>query len=191
MLAPPGAGAPPGALRLTDSAAFGTGLHPTTALCLEALAEALAVAVPESLLDVGTGSGVLALSALLQGVPSAVGLDIDADALATAAAHARLNNLAARLTLVRGGPEAVDGTWPLVFANVLAAPLMEMAPALVRRVGRRGQLVLSGLPRSVASDVGQVLRAARDAPRALGDTRGVDRAGCSGLLVNSAPPLFG
>jgi ribosomal protein L11 methyltransferase len=145
--------APPGALRLTDTAAFGTGHHPTTALCIEALEEACTIAVSNSILDVGTGSGVLALAALMMGVPRAVGLDIDAEALKIAEEHARLNNLADRLQLVLGGPDVVDGTWPLVVANVLAAPLMEMAPALVRRVGSRGRIILSGIPCSLESEV--------------------------------------
>jgi ribosomal protein L11 methyltransferase len=143
---------------LTDSTAFGTGHHPTTALCVEALQEAWTIAVPGSVLDVGTGSGVLALSALMMGVSRAVGLDIDADALNIAAEHARLNSLADRLQLVLGGPDVVDGAWPLVVANVLAAPLIEMAPVLVRRVGRRGRLILSGIPRSLESEVGQAYR---------------------------------
>ena len=158
VIAPPEVAAPPGALRLTDSAAFGTGHHPTTALCVEALEEALTIAVPDSVLDVGTGSGVLALSALMIGVSRAVGLDIDADALSIAAEHARLNSLADRLQLVLGGPDVVDGTWPLVVANVLAASLIEMAPVLVRRVGRRGRLILSGIPCSLESEVGQTYR---------------------------------
>jgi len=155
LVAPPEVAAPPDALRLTDSTAFGTGHHPTTALCVEALEEALTIAVPDSLLDVGTGSGVLALAALLMGVPRAVGLDIDADALKIAAEHARLNNLADRLQLVLGGPDVLDGAWPLVVANVLAAPLIEMAPVLVRRVGRHGRLILSGIPLSLQFEVGQ------------------------------------
>src|SRR4029077_6871615 len=65
LIAPPDVAAPAGALRLTDSTAFGTGHHPTTALCIEAIAEALTIAVPDSVLDVGTGSGVLALAALM------------------------------------------------------------------------------------------------------------------------------
>jgi ribosomal protein L11 methyltransferase len=155
LVAPPDVAAPPGALRLTDSTAFGTGHHPTTALCIEALEEALTIAVPDSVLDVGTGSGVLALAALLMGVSQAVGLDVDADALRIAAEHAHLNSVADRLQLALGGPEVVDGAWPLVFANVLAAPLIEMAPDLVRRVGRRGRLILSGIPWSLESEVGQ------------------------------------
>ena len=175
MIAPQGVHAPPGALRLTDAPAFGTGLHPTTALCLEALEEIVAAGPPDCVLDVGTGSGVLALAALLTGVPRAVGLDTDAGALAAAGEHARLNQLVDRLTLVQGGPDAVKGTWPLVLANVLAAPLIEMAPVLVRRIGHGGQLVLSGIPWSVAPEVEQAYgrlgmrpagaRHARDGPR--------------------------
>jgi ribosomal protein L11 methyltransferase len=155
LIAPPGVDTPPNALRLTDSAAFGTGHHPTTALCIEALEEALSIAVPDSILDVGTGSGVLALAALSMGVPRAVGIDIDADALNIAAENARLNNLAARLRLVHGGPDAVRGVWPLVVANVLGAPLIEMAPVLVRRVANSGRLILSGIPPSLESEVRQ------------------------------------
>lgn len=155
VVAPPGAAAPPGALRLIDSSAFGTGHHPTTALCLEALEEIVANERIGSVLDVGTGSGILALAALRMGVTQAVGLDVDAEALAAAAKNARLNHLADRLRLVAGGPNAVDGNWPLVVANVLAAPLIEMAPVLVRRIASRGRLILSGIPRSLESEVRQ------------------------------------
>jgi ribosomal protein L11 methyltransferase len=155
LIASPEADAPPKALRLTDSNVFGTGHHPTTALCVEALEEILSVERLNSVLDVGTGSGILALTALMMGVPQAVGLDIDADGLKVAAENARLNNLADRLQLVLGGPNVLDGSWPLVVANVLAAPLIEMAPVLVRRVGRRGRLILSGIPWSLESEVRQ------------------------------------
>jgi ribosomal protein L11 methyltransferase len=155
LIAPPGVAAPPGSLRLADSQAFGTGHHPTTALCVEALEEALTIAAPDNVLDVGTGSGVLALTALMLGVPRAVGLDIDGKALEIAAENARLNNLADRLQLVLGGPDSVKGTWPIVVANVLAAPLVEMAPVLVRRVGHHGRLILSGIPWSLESEVGK------------------------------------
>jgi ribosomal protein L11 methyltransferase len=181
LVAPPEVAAPPDALRLTDSTAFGTGRHPTTALCLEALAEALAIAVPESVLDVGTGSGVLALAALLMGVSRAVGLDIDADALKIAAGHARLNNVADRLQLVLGGPDVVDGAWPVVVANVLAAPLIEMAPVLVRRVGRRGRLILSGVPWSLEPEVGQTYQRL-----GMRHIRSATRAGWSVLVAQAS-----
>jgi ribosomal protein L11 methyltransferase len=146
------------ALRLIDAAAFGTGRHATTALCLEALDEVIQFDRPDSVLDVGTGSGVLALAALMMGVPRAMGIDIDDEAMRVAAENARINGMGERLQLAQGGPETITGTWPLIIANVLAAPLIEMAPALVRRVGRRGQLVLSGIPSSVQEDVDEAYR---------------------------------
>ena len=143
---------------MIDSAAFGTGLHPTTVLCLEVLEEQVRIAPPDAVLDVGTGSGVLALAALMLGVPRALAIDIDDEALRVAAENARNNAIGERLDLRRGGPEAVTGTWPMVLANVLPAPLIEMAPALVRRVGHHGHLVLSGIPSSVEPDVDHAYR---------------------------------
>jgi ribosomal protein L11 methyltransferase len=142
-------------LRLVDAPAFGTGLHPTTALCLAAIDEAVQNGVPEAMLDVGTGSGILALAALRLGVARATGIDVDDDALAVADENARINGMSGRLQLARGGPETIAGRWPLVVANVLAAPLIQMAPALVNRVDHQGQLVLSGIPASAAPDVEQ------------------------------------
>jgi len=157
-IAPAHMEAEPGAIRLIEAPAFGTGLHPTTALCLEALADMVESAVPDAVLDVGTGSGVLALAALALGVPRAMGIDIDDAALRTAAENARINGVEGRFQLARGGPETVAGAWPLVLANVLAAPLIEMAPSLVRRVGHHGRLVLSGIPQSIETDVDQTYR---------------------------------
>ena len=157
-IVPAHTGAEPGALRLVDATAFGTGLHPTTALSVEALEDIVQRAPPDAVLDVGTGSGVLALAALMMGVPRALAIDIDDEALRVAAENARINAIAERLELARGGPETVTGRWPLVLANLLAAPLIEMAPALARRVGHQGQLVLSGIPSSVEPDVDQAYR---------------------------------
>jgi len=145
--------AEPGALRLIDAPAFGTGRHPTTVLCLEAITALAATAPPGRMLDVGTGSGILALAALVMGVAGVLALEVDDAAVRVAVANARLNGMTERLQIVRGGPEVVSGTWPLVIANVLAAPLIEMAPVLVRRLGHEGRLVLSGIPVSRADDV--------------------------------------
>jgi len=150
--------AEPDVLRLIDGSAFGTGVHPTTVLCLEALRDVIETAHPDAVLDVGTGSGVLALAALMMGVARATGVDIDDEALSVAAENARINGLDERLELLRGGPDTIAGAWPLVLANVLAAPLIEMAPSLVRRLGHHGQLVLSGIPSSVEQDVDHAYR---------------------------------
>jgi ribosomal protein L11 methyltransferase len=150
--------AEPGALRLTDAAAFGSGLHPTTSLCLEAIEAIVANGTPSTMLDVGVGSGVLALAALIHGIPRVLGIDIDEGALRVAAENARLNGLDQRVQLARGGPDRVIGTWPLVVANVLTAPLIEMAPTLARRVGHHGQLVLSGIRSAMEHDVEHAYR---------------------------------
>jgi len=157
-IAPADGDADPGALRLADASAFGTGLHPTTALCLDALQEIVDADLPDRVLDVGTGSGILALAALRLGVARATAIDIDPEAIRVAGQNARLNALSARLELSTGGPETLDGSWPLVLANVVAAPLIEMAPLMVRRVGHHGRLVLSGIPRSVEEDVVRAYR---------------------------------
>ncbi len=145
--------AQPGTLRLIDATAFGSGFHPTTVLCLEAIEESVTNAVPPTMLDIGIGSGVLALAALTHGVPRVVGIDIDGEAVRVAAENARLNAFADRVHLARGGPDAVSGVWPLVVANVLTAPLIEMAPTIVRRVAHHGQLVLSGISSALEFDV--------------------------------------
>ncbi len=142
-----------GAIRLVDGTAFGTGLHPTTALCLEWIESLIGDAPLPSMLDVGTGSGILALAALLFGVPHVTGVEIDEPALRVAGENARLNGVADRLTLLKGGPEVVDGVWPLVVANIRAAELIELAPWLARRTASRGRLLLSGIPRAVAGEV--------------------------------------
>ena len=152
-IVPADSDAQPGELRLLDTPAFGTGLHPTTALCLEWLDETLANDGADAILDVGTGSGVLALAALTLGVPRAHGLDLDDEALRVAAQNARLNGMDHRLQLTRGVPEQLTTTSPLVVANVLAAPLIEMAPTMVRRLAHHGRLLLSGIPASAESDV--------------------------------------
>jgi ribosomal protein L11 methyltransferase len=181
LISPPAVTGPTDALILTDSAAFGTGHHPTTALCVEALEEALTIEVPGSVLDVGTGSGILALAVLKMGVPIAVGLDIDADALKIAADHAQLNGLSDRLQLMFGGPDTVSGVWPLVVANVLAAPLIEMAPVLVRRVGSRGRLILSGIATSLESEVLQAYQRL-----GMRHIRSESRAGWTVLVIQAS-----
>ncbi len=148
----------PGDIRLIDTPAFGTGLHATTALCVEMIDDLLRVSRVEAMLDVGTGSGVLALAALVLGVPHAVAIDVDADAARAARDNARENGLAGRLHAVHGGLDPIAGRWPLVVANVLAAPLIDMAPALAGRVGHQGWLILSGIQAGLQPDVERAYR---------------------------------
>lgn len=158
LIAPPHTAPSPQTLLLHDAEAFGSGHHPTTALCIEALFDALSEEPVDRLLDIGTGSAILALAALRKGVKQATALDIDPTALEAAAQNARLNQLHHRLQLIPGGPGVVQGTWPLVVANILAAPLIHMATILATRLSSRGRLILSGITDTLEAEVRQAYR---------------------------------
>ena len=154
-LTPVGDGASPpdpasDTILLRDSPVFGSGAHPTTVLCLEALAELPPAA---RVLDVGTGNGVLALAALRLGAGVAVGVDTDPLAVDEARKNALLNGLTQRFTATLSGPDADLGRAPLVVANILAAPLQVLAPAIAGLVASDGDLLLSGIPEGVAEEV--------------------------------------
>jgi ribosomal protein L11 methyltransferase len=129
-------------LRLDPGRAFGTGSHATTALCLEFLSEAIQGG--ETVLDYGCGSGILAIAALLLGAKTALGVDTDPVALEVARENAEQNGVSSQLFLAL--PEAEkEQSYPVVVANILAAPLIDLAPLLARRVQAGGKIALSGL----------------------------------------------
>jgi len=136
------AGTDPAIVWLDPGLAFGTGTHATTALCLEWLDRADLAGC--RVLDVGCGSGVLAIAALRLGATSAVALDIDPQALTATAQNAGRNGLRERLE-ARPAEAHWGGPYDVVLANILAEPLVELAPrfAAVTRPGAR--IVLSGL----------------------------------------------
>lgn len=124
--------------------AFGTGTHESTRLCLSALVELAASGPLGRVLDVGAGTGILAIAALRLGASAALAVDLDADAVAEARRHARLN--AVPLGLVRGdGARAfVPGSFDVVFANVAAPFLLGRAEELAAATAPGGALALSG-----------------------------------------------
>ena len=141
---PPWETAPVGTVALTiePKMAFGTGDHPTTALCLAAV-EAFCSAHPgASVLDVGTGTGVLALMARKLGAGRVVGVDNDPMSVTLAQENAALNGISG-VELSGASLDAVEGRFDLVLANILANTLVELAPQLVRHTGER--LVLAGV----------------------------------------------
>jgi ribosomal protein L11 methyltransferase len=126
--------------------AFGTGSHGSTRGCLELLERTLAREPAERVLDVGTGSGILAIAAARLGAVSVTGLDLDPDAVAAARANATRNGLADRVTVEPGGPEDWSGPpAALVLANLLAPALVALAPALGRCCATPGRLIAGGL----------------------------------------------
>ncbi len=134
---------PPGTVEvvLDPGMAFGTGTHPTTALCLAALDRLLAATPGAHVLDVGTGSGLLAIAAVKLGAGRAVGTDTDPVALRVARENARRNGVV--LELAR--PGAVRGRFHLVVANILANTLAALAPEIAARLEEGGALLLSGI----------------------------------------------
>jgi ribosomal protein L11 methyltransferase len=133
------------ALRIPASRAFGTGSHASTRLALEALEdEALD---GKTMLDVGTGSGILALAAAALGARAAVGFDVDADAVFVARENCARHPFGDRVRLFAGPPAACGGEFDLVVANMLADELLPESRRLLARAGRRGRVVLSGITR--------------------------------------------
>jgi ribosomal protein L11 methyltransferase len=138
-------------LRIEAGAAFGTGHHGTTVGCLQAFHDLLKARRFERVLDVGCGTGVLAIAAARTGSPVAVGTDIDAPSVRIANENAQLNESTARFVhafglndpLVRG-----DGPYDLVFANILAPPLVALSQDIKRALKPGGLTILSGLLRT-------------------------------------------
>ena len=129
-------------IRLDPGRAFGTGTHPTTRMCLRWIVEHgdAGVAWPRAL-DYGCGSGVLAIAASRFGAREVDAVDVDPAAVETTRANAIANGVVVRA----GAPDIAAGRYALVVANILAAPLELLAPALAALVADGGDLVLSGI----------------------------------------------
>jgi ribosomal protein L11 methyltransferase len=130
--------------------AFGTGHHGTTKGCMQALALELSRKRPRRVLDIGTGSGVLALGAVKRGVSFALGTDMDRDSIRIAHENRKNNKAGRKLKLLhaRGAGHAAiraGAPYDLVLANILAKPLVGLAPEIARLVAPGGRVILSGL----------------------------------------------
>ena len=127
--------------------AFGTGSHPSTALCLERIDELLSERPGADVLDVGTGSGVIALLAVKLGAGRVCGTESDLVSLEAARRGAELNGIApGRIAWALADPAELPGSpFGIVVANILLNTLVELAPRLACKVAPVGRLVLSGL----------------------------------------------
>jgi ribosomal protein L11 methyltransferase len=130
-------------IRLDPGRAFGTGTHPTTRMCLRWIAAHGRTdgAAWQRALDYGCGSGVLAIAARTFGAAHVDAVDIDPAAIEATQSNAMSNHVQVHA----GSPDAAKGPYALVVANILAAPLMLLAPVLSALIGDGGQLVLSGV----------------------------------------------
>jgi ribosomal protein L11 methyltransferase len=155
------------AVRIDPGMAFGTGTHPTTQLCLELLERAFVAGVqpPDTLIDVGCGSGILAVAALKLGARRALGVDVDTEAVGAARQNANLNGVADRLEVgqgsvaeIRAGEFSIQKA-PLVLANILAPVIIKLlGEGLGELLLPDGSLVLSGILAEQSADVESALR---------------------------------
>ena len=161
----PGRATPPPdriVVRLEPGLAFGSGSHPTTRLCLERLASAPPAGI--DVIDYGCGSGILAIAAAALGARRVLALDIDPQARQATAGNARINGVSDRVGVAAAGtapgPEAAPAS--LVVANILAGPLVELAPVLSALTMPGGHLALSGVLEAQADEVAGAYRGAFD-----------------------------
>ena len=133
-------------IEIDPGMAFGTGTHGTTRLCLEAVAAAFeGETPPQRVLDVGTGSGILAIAAAAYGAGEILACDIDPDACAIAFENAALNQVDEKISFSIAPLEELEGQFDLVLANILAEENIRLADALLAHLAPGGRLVLSGI----------------------------------------------
>jgi ribosomal protein L11 methyltransferase len=170
FLPAPSAASAAGRLRIVinPGQAFGTGHHPTTYGALRALDELCAERRFKRALDVGTGSGVLAIAMRLFGIPRVTAVDIDAAALDNARENAALNSMRRTIRFSTTPVERLRGRFGLITANILSSTLSAMAATLKRLLGRGGRLVLGGI---LNREAPAVLRSFRPGLRLVGMRR--------------------
>lgn len=164
-------------LELEPGRAFGTGLHASTSLVSEILDDSRLALAGREVLDMGTGSGILAFVALLHGASRAVAMDVDPDVIEVVQENAARNGLEARIDASVGTVEMVTRTFPWVLANIEARILKPIAAELARVVAPGGTLVLSGI---LSSEHDEMVRVYTSLPRRLahaGTRRRGDAAG--------------
>lgn len=170
-------------LRIDPEMSFGTGHHATTRLALRLLADALAPG--DRVLDVGTGTGVLAIAACRIGADAALGVDTNPNAVRNARENVRRNKETDFVTVQEGSVDVASGTqYDLVAANITRRVLLELMPALVARLAPGASLLLSGLLRPQRDDI-------RDAAASHGlalDAEAAEEGWWAGRFARSPSP---
>lgn len=131
-------------LSIDPGAAFGTGTHATTSLCLNILDECVASGM--KVLDIGCGSGILAIASVLLGADSALGVDIDAQSVKTAKENAEINNITENTEFIVGDlADKVTGEYNIVCANIVADVIIKLLPDVAQFMTEDGILIVSGI----------------------------------------------
>jgi len=153
--------------------AFGTGTHPTTQLCLRALENLIpAFPYPPTVLDVGTGSGILSIAAHKLGARKIVAVDLDPVAIESARENARANGVQEGIDFRIGSLGGVMRRFDIVVANLLPQEILKIAPSLVRRVSSEGFLVVSGILSVQKKEIAGIFREASLKIRRSEESRG-------------------
>lgn len=132
-------------IEMNPGQAFGTGQHASTKMALSLAALCLSEHTVESVLDVGTGTGILAIASALFGVKSITAIDNDPDAVRVAKENISANGFGGNIQVSSTDLDDLAGTYPMIFANIAHDVLVEMAPSFIRLLTPGGRVILSGI----------------------------------------------
>jgi ribosomal protein L11 methyltransferase len=131
-------------LTLDPGMAFGTGTHETTMLCMQAIDQY--IRPDHSLIDIGCGTGVLSIGALLLGAKAATAIDLDGNAVEIARKNAQINKVLDRMTLVHGNLlDEIEGSYDIVVANIIADVIIELSQYVTNYIKAGGLFISSGI----------------------------------------------
>ena len=139
-------------IRIDPGIAFGTGMHPTTQMCLKAM-EIYRPSFSWRMLDVGTGSGILAIYAAYLGADSIVAIDIDQEALKVAKRNLCINGVKDRVNLICGSTDSIRSKYDMICANLDTKSLLGLFADFKEKINDRGFLILSGILRVELKDL--------------------------------------
>lgn len=139
-------------LNLEPGLAFGTGMHETTRLCLKMLEDI--VTPQKTILDVGCGSGILAIASLLLGAKSAIGIDIDELSVKTAIENAKINNVSDKFEAICGNlTDDINGKYDIIVVNIVADILIQLSANIKQFMKQNSIYIMSGIIDSRVQDV--------------------------------------